>query len=158
MVLAEGGIVVRSFNLLGPGQSEGFVLPDFAHQLVRISRGGAPSVLHVGNLEARRDFLHVDDGVAGYETLVRRATAGQIYNLASGSSLSIRQLLDRLIALTGLEVEVRLDPERVRPVDVPVLEGDSGRLRALGWAPCRSVEQALSDLWDEVQATAAEGR
>ncbi|HVS14421.1 MAG TPA: GDP-mannose 4,6-dehydratase [Thermoanaerobaculia bacterium] len=151
LVLEAGGLVVRSFNLLGPGQAEGFVLPDFANQLARIERREAPPVLHVGSLEARRDFLHVDDGVAGYEAVVRRGEPGDVYNLASGSSLSIRELLDRLIALTGLEVEVRQDPGRTRPVDVPVLEGDNRRLRGLGWSPRFSVERALRDLWDEVR-------
>jgi GDP-4-dehydro-6-deoxy-D-mannose reductase len=155
LVLDAGGLVMRSFNLLGPGQAEGFVLPDFASQLARIERREAPPVLRVGSLEARRDFLHVDDGVAGYETLARRGERGRIYNLASGTSLSIRELLDRLIALTGLDVEVRQDPGRVRPVDVPVLEGDGSRLRALGWSPRLGVEQALRDLWDEVRAASA---
>ncbi|HVS62665.1 MAG TPA: GDP-mannose 4,6-dehydratase [Thermoanaerobaculia bacterium] len=155
LALREGGIVVRSFNLVGAGQSPGFALPDFASQLARIAREQATPVLRVGNLEARRDFLHVEDGAAGYQILVERGERGGVYNLASESSLSIRELLDRLIAVTGLEVEVRCDPERMRPVDVPVLEGDASRLRELGWRPRHTVEEAVRELWEEAQREVA---
>jgi GDP-4-dehydro-6-deoxy-D-mannose reductase len=151
LALREGAIVVRSFNLVGAGQSPGFALPDFALQLARIARSQAPPVLRVGNLQARRDFLHVEDGVSGYEILVRRGEPGGVYNLASGRSLSIRELLERLIEVTGLEVEIRCDPERMRPVDVPVLEGDPRRLRALGWRLERTVHDALVELWEEAR-------
>ena len=151
LVLREGGMVVRSFNLLGAGQARGFVLPDFATQLAAIARGESPPVLRVGNLEARRDFLHVEDGASGYQTLMRRGEQGEVYNLASGRALSIRELLVRLIAISGVEVVVRQDPERMRPVDVPVLEGSAARLAALGWRAERSVDEALAELWDEVR-------
>ncbi len=152
LALAAGAIVVRSFNAVGPGQSPHFALPAFTRQLAAIERGEQEPVLRVGNLEARRDFLHVGDAVAGYRTLLEDAgpekdEAGTVYNLASGQVVSIEEALHRLIARSGQQVRVEVDPERVRPVDIPLLQGDASRLRALGWQPRRDLDQALEELW-----------
>lgn len=146
-VVAAGGVVVRAFNIVGPGQSEIFALPAFAAQLARIGRGEAEPVLRVGNLEARRDFVHPEDAASGFETAARRGAAGAVYNLASGRQSSIAEALDLLIAASGLEVRIEADPERLRPSDLPLLHGDAARLRALGWQPRHSLESAIADLW-----------
>lgn len=152
LALRQGAVVIRSFNLAGPGQAPGFALPSFAGQLARIAAGRQPPVLEVGNLSARRDFLHIEDGVAGYVRLLDRGAAGEVYNLGSGSARSIGDLLDLLIEVSGLEVSVRSDPERWRPVDLPLLVADVERLRALGWAPRRDLRTALDDLWRSAAA------
>jgi len=146
LALASGAVVARAFNLVGPGQAPGFVLPSFAGQLTAIARGEQP-VLKVGNLTARRDFVHVDDGVDAFRVLIESGQPGHIYNIAVGQALSIAEVLDRLCAVAGLKPPVEEDPERMRPVDVPLLLGDNGRLRKLGWEPRRTLDQALSDLW-----------
>ncbi len=156
LALARGATVVRCFNLIGAGQAPRFALPSFARQLAAIERGDREPALAVGNLEARRDFLHVGDGAAAYRLLAERGTAGEVYNLASGATCSIRELLDRLLEISGLEVRVELDPERVRPVDVPLLSGDAGRLRALGWRPRLGLDAALAELWEEARRAVAE--
>lgn len=153
VALDYGAVVVRSFNTLGPGQASIFALPSFAAQLRAIARGEAEPVLRVGDLSPRRDFLHLDDAVAGYLALVARGRRATVYNLASGEAHSIGEVLARLMAIAGVEAEVRRDESRVRPIDVPLLQGDGQRLRDLGWAPRRSLDEALADLW---QATAAE--
>lgn len=145
-----GAVVVRTFNLIGPGQDPSFAMPAFASQLAAIAAGGAEPVLRVGNLSARRDFVNVEDAGPAYRLLGERGEPGGVYNLASGSALAISDLLERLLALTGLSVAVREDPERVRPVDLPLLRGDSARLRGLGWQPGHSVDDALRELWREV--------
>jgi GDP-4-dehydro-6-deoxy-D-mannose reductase len=150
--LAAGAAVVRLFNLAGPGQLATFALPSFAAQLAAIERGEAEPVLRVGNLAARRDFVHVDDAVDGLTALVSDRHTSGIFNLASGRSISIADALDALRRVAGVEARVEVDPERFRPVDVPRLEGDASRLRALGWAPRRSLDQALADLWAEARA------
>ncbi|GMU64317.1 MAG: epimerase [Acidobacteriota bacterium] len=150
--LAAGAAVVRLFNLAGSGQLSTFALPSFAAQLAAIERGEGEPVLRVGNLAARRDFVHVDDAVDGLTSLVTDRDAGGIFNLASGRSISIADALDALRRVAGVEARVEVDPERFRPVDVPRLEGDSSRLRGLGWAPRRSLDQALADLWTEARA------
>ncbi|MDX1503721.1 MAG: GDP-mannose 4,6-dehydratase [Thermoanaerobaculia bacterium] len=148
----HGAAVVRSFNLAGAGQAPTFALPSFARQLAEIGRGEREPVLAVGNLAARRDFLHVDDGAAGYQTVLERGEA-RPYNLGSGAAVSIGEALRMLIGVSGLAVSTREDPARWRPVDLPVLTADCTRLRGLGWAPERGLRQALEELW----AAAASG-
>jgi GDP-4-dehydro-6-deoxy-D-mannose reductase len=142
--------VVRSFNLLGPGQSPRFALPAFASQLAAIRRGDGEPVIRVGNLEARRDFVHVHDGVAAYRLLAESAEPGGIYNLATGVASSIHDALESLLAASGVEARVEQDPERMRPVDLPLLTGDAARLRRLGWEPRFGLEDAVRDLWRAV--------
>jgi GDP-4-dehydro-6-deoxy-D-mannose reductase len=149
IAFARGAVVARSFNLIGPGQARTFALPAFAAQLAAIARGEREPVLKVGNLSARRDFLHVDDGAAAYRLLAEQGRSGEVYNVASGRAFSIGEALDRLMAVSGVHARVEQDPELVRPVDLPLLLGDTGRLRALGWEPRRSLDEALGDLWRE---------
>lgn len=156
LALAAGATVVRSFNLIGGGQAPTFALPDFAAQLAGIEGGRREPVLAVGNLSARRDFVHVEDGVEALATLIEEPAPGEIFNLASGECPSISELLDRLIALSGLTVERVEDPARLRPVDVPRLCGDGSRLAARGWRPRRSLDEALGELWSEARHHAAE--
>jgi GDP-4-dehydro-6-deoxy-D-mannose reductase len=153
LAFARGAVVARAFNLVGPGQAPLFALPAFAQQLAAIRRGEREPVLRVGNLSARRDFVHVDDGAAAFRLLAEKGEPGGVYNIASGSAFSIGEALERLTALSGVAARVEEDPERMRPVDLPLLVGDAGRLRALGWTPERSLDGALADLWAEVQGS-----
>lgn len=150
LVLEQGGVVMRSFNLIGPGQAENFALPSFARQLAAIRDGNRDPVLQVGNLEARRDFLHVDDALPAYRLLASEAAPGQAYNLGSGSALSIREVLDLLLEVSGVDAQTEMDPERFRPVDIPLTCADISKLGGLGWGPRRGVERALRDLWESV--------
>lgn len=151
LVLRAGGVVVRMFNVVGPGQSPSFALPDFARQLAeQVNQHQA--VLKVGNLEARRDFLHVRDAVSAYSHLIRKGTEGEVYNLGSGKAFSIREALDELIRVSALDVEVEIDPSRIRPIDIPLLCADNSKLGSLGWRPRSNLSDALRDLWHEVAA------
>jgi len=156
LALGSAGSVVRTFNMVGPGQSPNFALPAFATQLARIAAGRQPPVLRVGNLAARRDFVHVEDAAEGYVCVAERGAAGGIYNLASGRAASIDEALRRLMAVSGVEARVEPDPDRLRPVDLPLLCGDARRLRALGWSPRRSLDEALRDLWRATRDAAAQ--
>lgn len=151
LTVRAGGTVARCFNLVGPGQSDRFALPAFAAQLAAIRKGEQEPVLQVGNLSARRDFVHVADGVAALALLAEQGAPGEIYNVASGRAFSIAEALDRLIAISGQTLEIREDSERLRPVDMPLLEGDAGKLRALGWKPEKDLDAALGELWGAVR-------
>jgi len=146
--------IVRSFNICGPGQAAIFALPAFAHQLRAIAGGDRAPVIQVGNLSARRDFIHVDDAVAGFSALLEGGHPGGIYNLGSGQAHSIRAALDELIRISGVSPEVEVDPERIRKVDVPLLVASTEPLQALGWEARKTLPEALEDLWDK---TAGQG-
>ncbi|HEX9530333.1 MAG TPA: GDP-mannose 4,6-dehydratase [Acidimicrobiales bacterium] len=139
-------IRVRPFNHVGPGQSPDFVLSALAQRLVEAERTGAPSIT-VGNLAARRDFTDVRDVVRAYRLLVCGGQAGAVYNVCSGRDLSIAELADELVRLSGRGVALVPDPELTRPVDIPVLRGDPRRLHlATGWEPTVPLEQTLLDV------------
>ncbi len=147
LVLARGGIVVRQFNFIGPGQTAHFALPTFARQLAAIEAGRQPPQLAVGNLEARRDFVHVGDGAEALVQLVELGEPGGVYNVARGQAASIREALDLLLAAAGIEVETVLDERYLRQADIALLSGSAEPLRRLGWSPQRSTADAVADLW-----------
>jgi GDP-4-dehydro-6-deoxy-D-mannose reductase len=129
----------RPFNHTGPGQTEDFVLPNFAAQIARIERGQQPPVLKVGNLDAMRDFLDVRDVADAYVRCILRSAdlaPGTILNIASGRPVSIRALLDQMLAAARVPIQVEIDPARWRANDVPCFVGDAAAARrALDWAP-----------------------
>ncbi|MEL7061645.1 MAG: GDP-mannose 4,6-dehydratase [Acidobacteriota bacterium] len=140
-------IRTRGFNHTGPRRGEVFVASNFAKQLVEIEAGLKEPVIHVGNLTAVRDFTDVRDMVRAYVLAVEKAEPGEVYNIATGHGITIQELLDRLIALAGVEVEVREDPERMRPSDVEILIGDASKFRAdTGWEPQIELETTLRDI------------
>jgi GDP-4-dehydro-6-deoxy-D-mannose reductase len=142
-------VLARAFNHIGPGQDKRFAIPAFALQLARVAAGGPPLV-KVGNLDALRDFLDVRDVVAAYAVLAERGRAGEIYNVCSGTPVSLKEMLRRLIMIAGVAVEVRDDPERMRKSDVPTSYGDPGKLRAdTGWEPQISLDAALRDVYED---------
>lgn len=141
--------IVRSFNICGPGQAPIFALPAFAQQLRAIANGEQPPTIQVGNLSARRDFVHVDDAVAGFVTLLEQGHPGEVYNLGSGQAHSVEEALDELIRISGVLAAVEVDRARLRSVDVPLLVASTIPLSSLGWNAEKTLSEALEDLWDE---------
>ncbi len=139
-------ICARPFNHLGTGQAPNFAIPAFARQLAEARQSGRRGRLSVGSLEPIRDFSHVEDVVAAYGLLLERGARGHVYNVCSGVGRSIRNILDELVTLSGADVDVEIDPAKVRPVEVPILVGSPAKLRALGWATRRTVREALSEV------------
>jgi GDP-4-dehydro-6-deoxy-D-mannose reductase len=143
-------VLTRTFHHTGPGRGEAFAESSFARQLAEIEAGRQPPVLKVGNLEAVRDFADVRDVVRAYWMLLEKGAGGTAYNVCTGRGRRIRDLLDLLLAASGAKVEVRVDPERLRPSDVPAQVGDPSRLRAAtGWEPRIPLERSLLDLLDD---------
>ncbi|MFW5772064.1 MAG: GDP-mannose 4,6-dehydratase [Phototrophicaceae bacterium] len=141
---------VRPFNHLGPGQGASFVAPAFALQIARIEQGLQEPVIRVGDLSARRDFTDVRDVVRAYQLVIDHGTPGAVYNVATGVARSIRELLDELLRHSAVPVETVVDPERLRPVSIPILQGDSTRLRqSTGWQPEIPFEQSLVDILND---------
>jgi len=151
-------IRTRGFNHTGPRRGEVFVTSNFASQLARIEAGQREPKIRVGNLDAIRDFTDVRDMVRAYWLAVTKATPGEVYNIASGNGISIRELLDRLIALCRVEVEIETDPARLRPSDVEILVGDNSKFcEATGWQPEIPFDQTLADTLDYWRERIASG-
>jgi GDP-4-dehydro-6-deoxy-D-mannose reductase len=132
-------IRMRPANHTGPGQSDALVVPAFAHQLARIEAGQQEAVLRVGALDRYRDFLDVRDVCEAYAAALRHGPelpAGIAFNIASGMPRRIGDVLNALIARTGLEIEIQTDAARLRPTDVVKAISNPGRAREmLGWTP-----------------------
>lgn len=136
----------RSFNHLGPGQSDRFVASAIASRIVENERTGATAV-RIGNLEARRDFTDVRDVVRAYRLLMLHAAAGEAYHVCSGDEHVVRELADALVAKAMTPMQLVPDPDLIRPVDLAVLRGDNTKLRrATGWEPQIDIDTTLSDL------------
>lgn len=151
-------IRMRTFNHLGPGQSDRFAIPSFARQLAEIERGQRPPRLAVGDLTAERDFTDVRDIATAYALAAERCAPGEAYNVGSGVGRRIADVLAMLLALCSVVVEVCEDPSRMRPADVPRMVCDATRFRqATGWAPAIPLEQSLRDVLDDWRARVAGG-
>ncbi len=139
-------MTARPVNHTGPGQSPSFVAVDFATQLLAIARGEREALMRVGNLDSRREFLDVRDVVRAYRRILESGRGGCSYNIASDKRVTIRELLEMLIRLTGAKPTVEVDPARFRPTDVaPRL--DTRLLRNhTGWTPQFTLEQTLADI------------
>lgn len=149
---------VRPFNHIGPRQRLGFVAPDFASQIAAAELGLKPRVIEVGNLAMRRDFSDVRDVVRAYVLLITSGEPGQVYNVGSGESHSVQEVLDTLLRMGRVPIEVKQDRERMRPADVPEMVCDVTRLRGqTGWQTTISFEDSLRDVlnyWREEMSRA----
>lgn len=142
-------IRVRPFNHIGPGQTEHFVTAAFARQVALIEAGKQEPVIYVGNLEAVRDFTDVRDMVRAYHLAITLGEPGEVYNIGYGQGRSIQWILDTLIGMSSVKVEVRQDPARMRPSDIPSLVCNPARFQArTNWQPSIPIEQTLSDILD----------
>ena len=140
-------VITRGFNHEGPRRGPVFVASDFAKQIADIERGLKTPVIHVGNLEARRDFTDVRDMVRAYWLALEKCPGGEVYNICSGKAWRIKDVLDLLLGMTKVKIEVREDPARLRPSDVPVLLGDHSKFtERTGWKPSIPFEQTLKDM------------
>jgi GDP-4-dehydro-6-deoxy-D-mannose reductase len=140
-------VYARPFNHFGPYQPDLFVIASFARQIALAERGLAPPCVRVGNLSAQRDFLPVQDVVAAYLALAEGGRSDEAYNVASGIPRAISQVLDMLIAKAHVDVRIEIDPERIRPMDVPLAYADNAKLRQdTGWQPSHDFAQALEEV------------
>ncbi len=129
-------IRARAFNHTGPKQNYGFVVPDFCRQVALIEAGRSSPVLSVGNLDAERDISDVRDIVRGYRLIAERGKAGEVYNLCSGRSHRIQEILDYVVGASSTKIDVRLSAGLMRPSEIPRLVGDFSKARrAVGYKP-----------------------
>jgi len=137
----------RGFNHTGPRRGEVFICSNFARQIAEIEKGVRDPVIHVGNLKARRDFTDVRDTVRAYWLSLEKGEPGDVYNIGTGTAYTIQEVLDALLEMSRVEVEVRVDPKRLRPSDVQILLSDSSKFRRkTGWEPRIPFRRSLEDL------------
>lgn len=142
-------VVTRAFNHTGPRRGEVFVASNFARQIALIEAGKKPPVIEVGDLESKRDWTDVRDTVRGYWAALEKGVPGEVYNIGSGVCRSCSDMLKILLARTDREIDVRIDPSRLRPSDVKILWADSTKFqKQTGWAPQIPFEQTMGDLLD----------
>jgi GDP-4-dehydro-6-deoxy-D-mannose reductase len=151
-------IVTRAFNHTGPGQRPDFVVPTLARRVVALKRGIEP-IIRVGNVDVRRDFLDVRDVVRAYRLLIEEGAAGRlggeglVVNVASGRSVAIRSIIQRLCSMAGCQPRISIDESLVRADDPPDIRGDASLLgRLIVWAPRIPLDQTLADLLNEASS------
>jgi len=149
----------RAFNHTGPRRGESFAESSFARQIAEIELGLCEPVLRVGNLESRRDFTDVRDVVRAYWLLLQRGVPGEVYNVASGHSIRMAELLEMMLGKARRPIRVEPDPARFRPGDVSVVEADCSRLReATGWEPSIPLARTVEDILEDWRGRVARSR
>ena len=142
-------VVSRGFNHTGPRRGENFVTSTFARQIALIEKGAQEPVIYVGDLSSKRDFTDVRDMVRAYWLLLEKGKPGEVYNIGSGTTHSARAVLDTRLSLSKVDVEVKVDPTRLRPSDVMILWADASKfMDATGWKPTIPFKQTMHDLLD----------
>lgn len=142
-------MMVRAFNHIGPGQASTFVVSDFCRQVAEIEKGIREPVMMVGNLAAKRDFTDVRDVVKAYVSLIQLGEPGETYNVGSGKAREIRSILELIVSQSDREIRIEVDPNKIRPVDVPIIEADITKLNRLtGWRPRIPLEQTVRETLD----------
>lgn len=140
-------VVARSFNHSGPGQDPRFLLPALVRRALALRDAPPGTPLPLGNRTPVRDFLHVRDVVTAYISLLRAGVPGEAYNVASGTGWAVEEVVARVLGRAGVRAVPTEDPALVRPVDIPWLVGDPGKLRdAVGWRPAHSLDDIIDDL------------
>jgi GDP-4-dehydro-6-deoxy-D-mannose reductase len=139
-------IRTRAFNHEGPRRGEVFVTSNFAKQIAEIEKGKQKPVIYVGNLSAQRDWSDVRDIVRAYWLVLEKGKPGEVYNIASGKSRTVEEMLNILLSFSKVKIEIKQDPSRMRPSDVQILKGDCSKFKKItGWKPEFSLEQTLKD-------------
>lgn len=137
-------IITRASNHTGPGQKHGMVVPDFCSQIVKAKSG---EVILVGNLQAKRDIFDVRDCVRAYKLVMQKGKPGEIYNIGTGKTVIVKQVLEKIIKISGKKILYKLDPSRMRPSDIRKSCVDALKTKKLGWQPKISLEKTLKDTY-----------
>ena len=142
-------VSVRAFNHIGVGQLDTFVIPSFCKQVVEIEKTNKPGVIKVGNLSSKRDFTDVRDIVNAYRLVALKGKSGETYNVGSGHSYKIEDLLNIILSLTNASVKVEIDPARFRPVDTPEVRADISKLvKDTGYKVEHDLKDTIKEIMD----------
>ena len=141
-------MMARPFNHIGAGQAPTFAISDFARQIAEISGGNREPVLQVGNIDVTRDFTDVSDVLSAYELILEKGRNGEAYNVGSGTERTVRSMVERLLALSGVRADIVTDSSRLRPQDQPRVCASHAKLSAdTGWQPLVPMDETLLNLY-----------
>jgi len=141
-------VVSRSFTHTGPGQKPIFVCSEFAKKIAEIENGGR-AVINVGDITVKRDFTDVRDIVRAYLLALQKCKFNEVYNVCSGKSYQIKQILDILLGFTDKNIEIKSDASKMRKSDIKELVGDNSKFSKItGWKPEIQLEETLKDVLD----------
>ena len=141
---------VRAFNHTGVGQNENFVIPSWCRQTAEISKSGNPGVMRVGNLNVRRDFGDVRDVVRAYRMVLESDDCSQVYNIGTGNSVFLKDLLEHIVSLSEQPITIEIDPALIRPVDTPYICCDHSLItEKLGWKPEHTLFDTVREMVEE---------
>ncbi len=142
-------ILTRSFNHIGPGQRDVFVVSSFAKQLVEIKKNGRPAEIVTGNLSIIRDFIDVRDVVKAYYGLFKSGRKGEVYNICSGNGVSLEIIIKNMSRLLDIDVITKIDKALIRPSDNSIIVGDNSKLKnQIAWNPSYTLDESLKDILD----------
>ncbi|MDR7377733.1 GDP-4-dehydro-6-deoxy-D-mannose reductase [Rhodoferax ferrireducens] len=140
-------VMTRSFNHIGPGQLDTFVISSFARKLLAIQNGSADAVMLTGDTTIVRDFVDVRDVVRAYDQLLRQGRSGHIYNICSGTGVALKSVIDQMASILGISVVQKIDPQLVRPNDNKAIIGSLKKINdEIGWAPSIPLDTSLRDI------------
>jgi GDP-4-dehydro-6-deoxy-D-mannose reductase len=147
---SSGGIVsARAFNHSGPGQTPKFFLSSLARQFAEVEFDLRPAKLVVGNLHVKRDFSDVRDVVRAYRLLSEKGHVGEVYNVCSGTSIGLDDVVEIFRSKSNVKVAIETEPERQRSAEAPEICGDPSKIREhTGWTPEIPLVQTIADLLD----------
>lgn len=142
-------MMVRAFNHIGPNQLPTFVVSDFCKQAAEMEAGIKEPIMEVGNLSAKRDFTDVRDVVRSYALLMEHGVTGETYNIGSGHAVAIKEILRMIVKNSTIRISLRVDPAKIRPIDVQIIEADITKVReATGWKPEIMLETTIKETLD----------
>ena len=145
-------VMVRPFSQIGPGHGATFAIPNFARQIVEMKQGLRAPALHTGNLDVVRDFTDVRDTVRALHLLLQNGVNGEAYNICSGQGRTMRSLVEDMLRLAGVQAEMSVDPDRLRPVEQQRMIGDNGKIREhAGWVPEMPMQTTLNDVLKDAE-------
>ena len=141
-------IMTRSFNHIGPGQKDIFVISSFAKQLVQLSKNiESKATLTTGNLSVIRDFLDVRDVVKAYYLLLKKGRSGEVYNICSGNGILLSDIISKMSEILNLSIETKINPDLIRPNENKKIIGSYQKIKnELGWQPEIPLNKSLEDI------------
>jgi GDP-4-dehydro-6-deoxy-D-mannose reductase len=146
-------VIARPFNHSGPRQQPKYFVASLARQVARVACGTAPPEVQLGNVDVVRDFSDIGDVVRAYATLMAVGKRGQAYNVCSGRPVSLRSIFEMMREISGCDLRIARDPQKMRPAEVPTIFGDPSLIRkTTGWAASTKLEDTLRrtfEYWKE---------